>query len=120
MINFTVGTDLTPAVIDEVQVDSPAFISGLKENDKILFIDNKKVESILEVSTFINTSTAGVTNTPDTTDPTDTVYYNSSIISPLDDHETETIDTTSRIQINSTIDPTIEPISGRKITAYSI
>ena len=58
MINLFVGKDVTPAVINEVQKDSPAFISGLKKNDKILFIDSNKVESILEVSTFINTSTS--------------------------------------------------------------
>ena len=49
---------MTPAIIGEVQKDSPAFVSGFKKNDKILFIDNKKVESILEVSTLINTSTS--------------------------------------------------------------
>ena len=53
-----VGKDLTPAIIDEVQKDSPAFVAGMKKNDKIIYIDNKKVESILEVSTFINISTA--------------------------------------------------------------
>ena len=58
VINMTVGKDMTPAVIDEVQEDGPAFIAGMKKNDKIIFIDNKKVESILEVSTFINTSTS--------------------------------------------------------------
>jgi len=52
------GKDMTPAVIEEVQKDSPAFIAGMKKNDKIISIDNKKVESILEVSTFINTSTS--------------------------------------------------------------
>ena len=52
------GKDMTPAVIDEVVKDSPAFVAGMKKNDKIIFIDNKKVESILEVSTFINISTA--------------------------------------------------------------
>ena len=57
MINMFVGKDMTPAIIDEVQKDSPAFIAGLKKSDKIISIDNKKVESILEVSTFINTST---------------------------------------------------------------
>jgi len=62
MINMTVGKDLTPAIIDEVQKDSPAYIAGLKKNDKIISIDNKKVESILEVSTFINTSTADIIN----------------------------------------------------------
>ena len=58
MINMFVGKDMTPAVIDEVQADSPAFIAGLKKNDKIVSIDNKKVQSILEVSTFINISTS--------------------------------------------------------------
>ena len=58
MINLFVGKNMTPAIIGEVQKDSPAFVSGFKKNDKILFIDNKKVESILEVSTLINTSTS--------------------------------------------------------------
>jgi regulator of sigma E protease len=57
-INMFVGKDLTPAVISEVQTDSPAFISGLKKNDIILSIDNNQVESILEVSTYINASTS--------------------------------------------------------------
>ena len=58
IINMFVGKDMTPAVINEVQEDSPAFVGGMKKNDKIISIDNKKVESILEVSTFINISTA--------------------------------------------------------------
>jgi len=56
IINMFVGKDFTPAVVDEVQDNSPAFIAGMKKSDKIISIDNKKVESILEVSTFINTS----------------------------------------------------------------
>ena len=58
IINMFVGKDMTPAIINEVQEDSPAFVAGMKKNDKIISIDNKKVESILEVSTFINISTA--------------------------------------------------------------
>jgi len=58
MINMFVGKDMTPAVIDEVQKDSPAFVAGMKKNDKIISIENKKVQSILEVSTFINISTS--------------------------------------------------------------
>ena len=58
MINMFVGKDMTPAVIHEVQEDSPALVAGMKKNDKIISIDNNKVESILEVSTFINTSTS--------------------------------------------------------------
>ena len=57
IINMLVGKDMTPAVIDEVQENSPAFVAGLKKEDKIISIDNKKVESILQVSTYINTST---------------------------------------------------------------
>jgi len=53
-----IGKDLTPAVIEEVQKNSPAFTAGMKKNDKIIYIDKKKVESILEVSTFINLSTS--------------------------------------------------------------
>ena len=60
LINIFIGKDMTPAIIDEVQQDSPAFVSGMQKNDKILYIDKKKVESILEVSTFINTSTSEI------------------------------------------------------------
>jgi len=52
------GKDMTPAIIDEVLDDSPAFTAGMKKNDKIISINGRKVESILEVSTFINASTS--------------------------------------------------------------
>jgi len=58
MINMFVGKDMTPAIINEVQQNSPAASAGFQKNDKILSIDNKKIESILQVSTFINTSTS--------------------------------------------------------------
>jgi len=58
IINFSVGKDITPAVIDEVLPDSPAYVAGLQKNDKIISINNNKVKSLLEVSTFINTSTS--------------------------------------------------------------
>ena len=58
IINMISGKDMTPAVINEVVKDSPAFVAGMKKNDKIISIDNKKVESILQVSTFINISTS--------------------------------------------------------------
>ena len=51
------GKDFTPAQIQEVQKDSPALSSGIKTGDIILSINNKKVSSILDVSTYINTST---------------------------------------------------------------
>ena len=50
------GKDFTPAQISEVHKDSPAYISGIKDGDLILSIDDKKVTSILDVSTFINTT----------------------------------------------------------------
>ena len=52
-----IGKDFTPAVINEVQNESPAMIGGLKQNDIILEIDGNKVSSILDVSKFITTST---------------------------------------------------------------
>ncbi len=52
-----VGKDFTPAVINEVQKDSPAMAGGLKQNDIILEIDGNKVESIMDVSKFITMST---------------------------------------------------------------
>ena len=51
-----VGKDFTPAKIDEVVTESPAEKAGLKKNDIIIGINNNKIESILEVSMFINTT----------------------------------------------------------------
>ena len=52
-----VGKDFTPAVINEVQKDSPAMEAGLKNNDIIVSIDGNSVKSIMEVSKFIMMST---------------------------------------------------------------
>tara|TARA_B100001123_G_scaffold223382_1_gene251487 strand:- start:123 stop:1268 length:1146 start_codon:yes stop_codon:yes gene_type:complete len=52
-----VGKDFTPAVINEVKKDSPAYVAGLKKNDIIVSVDNQKVKSILDVSKFITLST---------------------------------------------------------------
>ena len=52
-----IGKDFTPAVINEVQKDSPAMVGGLKQNDIILEIDGNKVKSIMDVSKFIMMST---------------------------------------------------------------
>ena len=51
-----VGKDFTPAMIAEVQKESPAEIYGLKKNDVFLSIDGNKVESLLDVSKFITLS----------------------------------------------------------------
>ena len=45
-----IGKDFTPAVINEVQKDSPAMSGGLKQNDIILEIDGNKVKSIRTIS----------------------------------------------------------------------
>jgi regulator of sigma E protease len=55
-----IGKDFTPAVINEVQKDSPAMIGGLKQNDIILEIDGNKVKSIMDVSKYITMLTADV------------------------------------------------------------
>ena len=52
-----IGKDFTPAVINEVQKDSPAMTAGLKNNDIIISIDGNKVKSIMDVSKFITLST---------------------------------------------------------------
>ena len=51
-----VGKDFTPAMIAEVQKESPAEVYGLKKNDVFLSIDENKVESLLDVSKFISLS----------------------------------------------------------------
>ena len=61
-IYMFVGKDFTPAVINEVQKDSPAMIGGLKQNDIIIEIDDNEVNSIMDVSKFITTSTGDVIN----------------------------------------------------------
>ena len=55
-----IGKDFTPAVINEVQKDSPAMEGGLKENDIILEIDGNTVKSIMDVSKYIAMSTADI------------------------------------------------------------
>ena len=57
-IYMFVGKDFTPAKIDEVTQESPAEKAGFKKDDIIISIDGNKVESILEVSMFINTSSS--------------------------------------------------------------
>ena len=55
-----IGKDFTPAVINEVQDDSPAMIGGLKQNDIILEIDGNEVQSIMDVSKYITMSSADI------------------------------------------------------------
>ena len=57
-IYMFIGKDFTPAIIDEVQKDSPAEMAGMKKNDIILEIDHVEVESILDVSKLITMSTS--------------------------------------------------------------
>ena len=52
------GKDFTPAKIQEVQLESPAYVAGIKSGDVIQSINNREVKSIMEVSTFINASSS--------------------------------------------------------------
>tara|TARA_B100000579_G_C22805956_1_gene842540 strand:- start:693 stop:1808 length:1116 start_codon:yes stop_codon:yes gene_type:complete len=52
------GKDFTPAIISEVQKNTPAHSAGMKVNDRIIFVDGKKINSILEIPAIINTTTA--------------------------------------------------------------
>ena len=58
LIYIFIGKDFTPPKIDKISIDSPAEKAGLKKNDIIIGINNNKVLSIREVSTFINTSSS--------------------------------------------------------------
>ncbi len=62
IMNMSIGKDLTPAIISEVQENGPAYTAGIKKNDRIISIDNNKVKSITEVSTLINVSTSDTIN----------------------------------------------------------
>ena len=57
-IYMFVGKDMTPAIVNEVQKDSPAMVGGLKNQDIILEIDGNEVKSIMEVSKYITMSTS--------------------------------------------------------------
>jgi len=61
-IYMVAGKDFTPAQIQEVQPESPAFVAGIKSGDVIKSIDNNEVESIMEVSAFINSSSSKTIN----------------------------------------------------------
>ena len=52
------GKDFTPAQIQEVQIESPAEEAGIKSGDIIQSINGKDVNSIMEVSAFINSSSS--------------------------------------------------------------
>ena len=54
------GKDFTPAQIQEVQSESPAYVAGIKSGDVIQSINNREVKSIMEVSTFINASSTEI------------------------------------------------------------
>ena len=57
-IYMFIGKDFTPAKIDQVSIDSPAEKAGLQKNDIIVRINDNKVLSIREISTFINTASS--------------------------------------------------------------
>ena len=54
------GKDFTPAQIQEVQPESPAYVAGIKSGDIIQSINEREVKSIMEVSTFINASSSEI------------------------------------------------------------
>ena len=56
------GKDFTHAQIQEVQIESPAEEAGIKSGDIIKSINGKDVNSIMEVSAFINSSSSETIN----------------------------------------------------------
>ena len=59
-IYMFIGKDLTPAMVAEVQKDSPAEMAGIMKNDIIVEIDGTEVKSILDVSKLIMMSTSEI------------------------------------------------------------
>ena len=57
-----VGKDFSPASIVEVLPNSPAYIAGVKKNDVIISINDKNVNSIMDVSRYISLSTSEFIN----------------------------------------------------------
>tara|TARA_Y100000590_G_scaffold468208_1_gene649995 strand:- start:4572 stop:5660 length:1089 start_codon:yes stop_codon:yes gene_type:complete len=49
-----IGTNYVPPIVNEVQINSPAYISGLQKNDKIIKVDNNKIKNFTDISTTIN------------------------------------------------------------------
>ena len=49
-----IGKTFIPAVINKVENNSPAFMVGLLKDDKIIKIDNNKIESFNDIGIFIN------------------------------------------------------------------
>ena len=54
------GKDLLLCLIQEVQIESPAEEAGIKSGDIIQSINGKNVNSIMEVSAFINSSSSEI------------------------------------------------------------
>ena len=49
-----IGKTFIPPIINEVENNSPAYISGLIKDDKIIKIDNNKIKSFSDIGTSIN------------------------------------------------------------------
>ena len=54
LIFCIIGKAFVPPIVNEVEKDSPAYISGLIKDDKIIRIDNKKINSFNDIGTIIN------------------------------------------------------------------
>ena len=61
-IYIFIGKDFSPASIVEVLPDSPAYVAGVKKNDVIISINDKNVNSIMDVSRYISLSTSEFIN----------------------------------------------------------
>ena len=54
LIYSIIGKGFVPPIVNEVEKDSPAYISGLIKDDKIIRVDNKKINNFNDITTIIN------------------------------------------------------------------
>ena len=54
LIYSLVGKTFIPPIVNNVENDSPAYVSGIIKDDKIIKIDNKTINNFNDIGTYIN------------------------------------------------------------------
>ena len=54
LIFSIIGKAFVSPIVNEVEKDSPAYVSGLIKDDKIIKIDNEKINNFSDIGIIIN------------------------------------------------------------------